>query len=38
MKRALSLFLVLLLLCALLPLGLGLYVFRRNEHKFVFHL
>ena len=26
------------LLCAALPLALGLLVFRRNEHKFVFHL
>lgn len=25
-------------LCAALPLALGLLVFRRNEHKFVFHL
>lgn len=26
------------MLCAALPLALGLLVFRRNEHKFVFHL
>ena len=26
------------LACALLPLALGLIIFRRNEHKFVFHL